>query len=200
MGIPLTPQGHGAPVTCLATLGSSASSWGCEDGGLGSLDGDTCGSSLLLLSGSLDARVKSWDPWTAACTGTAKLAGPVTAVAPAVAAPALQPHTLLVAAGGGVHLLDVRTMRAGGTAALPAAAELHCFAQHGWDVALGGSDGARVCDLRMLADGGGGGASASSRGAAERLRISHGRSRPVSLAGAASLVCRPLVVPDCRAT
>lgn len=182
---PLALQGHGAPVTCLATCNGSNSSWEWADGGPGSLDCSDGGGSLLLLSGSLDARVKSWDPWTAACTGTAKLAGPVTAMAPAAAASTLQLHTLLVAAGGAVHLLDVRSMRATSVAAPPASAELHCFAQHGWDVALGGSDGARVFDLRML-DGGAGGAGSSggsSRGAPERLRLSHGRSRPVSLAG-----------------
>ncbi|KAL4440156.1 hypothetical protein ABPG75_003157 [Micractinium tetrahymenae] len=182
-----TLRGHGAPVTCLATCGSSAGSWEWEGSGHGGSDsgaGGGGGGSLLLLSGSLDARVKSWDPWTAACTGTAKLAGPVTAMAPAVAASVLQPHTLLVCAGGAVHLLDARTMRAAGAAALPAAAELHCFAQHGWDLALGGSDGARVFDLRMLADGGAsssGAGGSGARGAPERLRLAEGRSRPVTV-------------------
>ena len=60
-----------------AACGSGGgSSWGWdEDGGSGGSGGGAC-----LLSGSLDARVKSWDAWTAACVATAKLPGPVVAM------------------------------------------------------------------------------------------------------------------------
>jgi hypothetical protein len=165
-----TLRGHGGPVTCLALLGGAAT-W---DGGSCAGGGGGC---MRLLSGSLDSRVKSWDPWTAACTGTAKCPAPVTAAQPAAACPHLQPHTLLVACGGGVQLLDARSMRLVAAAALPA--ELHCFAQHGWDLAMGGRDGAHVFDLRALPPSAGAAVSAASgRGAHERLRLPT-RQRPV---------------------
>lgn len=147
------------------------------------------------MSGSLDARVKSWDPWTASATGTAKCAAPVAGMAPAVASPLLQPHTLFVSGGCGVQLLDARCMRVVGGVALAQPAELRCFAQWGWDLAVGGSDGARVFDLRVLsssaadasgapgtasAAAGGGSSSTAGRGLPERLRVGEGPSRPVS--------------------
>ena len=210
-----TLRGHGAPVTCLTMAGGGSSSWGSSwewhgqasgawdgtsssssGGGSGSGSGGGGSSSAgsgWLLSGSLDSRVKSWDPWTAACTGTVKVAAPVSAMQAVVGCQELQPHGLLVAGGCGVQLLDLRSMRAVATAAaLPAerAEQVHCFAQHSWDLAVGSSDGARVFDLRMLsssatAASGAGSSAASgtsgsgSRGPAERLNVG-GHYRPVS--------------------
>jgi hypothetical protein len=174
-----TLRGHGAPVTCLAMAGGSScwgSSWDVDSHGTGGWDGSSsttsAGSSSAgsgwLLSGSLDSRVKSWDPWTAACTGTVKCGAPVAAMQPVAACPELQPHGLLVAGGCGVQLLDLRCMRAvASAAALPAehAEQVHCLAQHGWDLAVGSSDGARVFDLRMLSSSPSAAASSASAGA-----------------------------------
>jgi hypothetical protein len=206
-----TLRGHGAPVTCLAITGGSScwgSSWGSSwdgggwDGGSTSTAGSSSASSGWLLSGSLDGRVKSWDPWTAACTGTVKCGAPVAAMQPVAGCPELQPHGLLVAGGCGVQLLDLRCMRAvAAAAALPAerAEQVHCFAQHGWDLAVGSSDGARVYNFRMLssspsaatpsasaAAGSGGGA--GGKGPPERLRLG-GHALPVSGARATAACC-----------
>lgn len=164
-----TLRGHGAPVTCLAMAG-------------GGIDGGSSGGGggAWLLSGSLDARVKQWDPFHCACAGTAKCAVPVAACQPA-AGPALQPHTLLVSGGTLVQLLDLRCMRPVAGISVPAerAEAVHCFSQWGWDLAVGASDGARVFDVRRLPSLGGGGAAAAGRAAPERLRLV-GHARPVS--------------------
>lgn len=163
-----TLRGHGAPITCLAMA-----VW------------QSGGGSALLLSGSLDSRVKAWDPWTAACTGTAKCAAPVAAMQPVAACPALQPHGLLVSGGSGAQLLDLRCMKAVAAVALPPdrAEQVHCLGQHGWNLAVGSSDGARVYDLRVLSSSAGATSSGSSGGGSsrdlpERLRLA-GHARPV---------------------
>ncbi|EFN52794.1 hypothetical protein CHLNCDRAFT_138440 [Chlorella variabilis] len=164
-----TLRGHGAPITCLAMA-----VW------------QSGGGSALLLSGSLDSRVKAWDPWTAACTGTAKCAAPVAAMQPVAACPALQPHGLLVSGGSGAQLLDLRCMKAVAAVALPPdrAEQVHCLGQHGWNLAVGSSDGARVYDLRVLSSSAGATSSGSSGGGSsrdlpERLRLA-GHARPVT--------------------
>ncbi|KAI3431601.1 hypothetical protein D9Q98_004651 [Chlorella vulgaris] len=179
-------RGHGGPVTCLAVSG------GCElwaDGG--GWDGNAAASSaspaaatVQLLSGSLDGRVKSWDPWTASCIGTAKCAAQVTALQAVAANPTLQPHAMLVSSASGVQLLDSRLMRGVAAVAFPAgrSEQVHSCAQWGWDLAVGSSGGARVFDMRVLTASGDGGSSSSSSSSGtlrERLRLNVD-ARPVT--------------------
>lgn len=170
-----TLRGHGAPITCLALAGGRGDA---ADGG-----GGSAGSGAQLLSGSLDARVKAWDPWTATCVGTAKCAAPVAAMQPVAALPLLQPHGLFVCGGATVQLLDLRSFKPVAGVVLPAehGEQVHCFSQCGWDLAVGASHGARVYDLRMLGGTGqaAGGGGSGGRGLPERLRLA-GHARPVS--------------------
>ena len=181
-----TLRGHGAPVTCLAVAGGSMDGSECAGSSSSGSGGSGAGSGWLL-SGSLDGRVKLWDPFHGTCVGTAKCAVPIAACQAAAAAPELQPHTLLVSGGTQVQLLDTRCMRPVAGVALPAerAEAVHCFSQWGWDLAVGASDGARVFDMRQLPSlagsgaAAGGAAAAAGRAAPERLRLT-GHARPVS--------------------
>ena len=171
-----TLRGHGAPITCLALAGADpaggdTANEGCswDDGGRsGGGSGGSC-----LLSGSLDGKVKAFDAWAAACTGTIRCAAPVAAMQAAAANPLLQPHTVLAAGGSGVQLLDLRCMHAVGGVTLPLAEPVRYFSQWGQHLAVGSKAGASVFDLAMLPSqpvGGAGGARRLS-GGGERLHL-----------------------------
>jgi hypothetical protein len=125
--------------------------------------------------------MKSWDVWTAACTGTARCAAPVAAMQALVANPLLACHTILTGGGGAVQLLDLRSMKPVAAVVLPGlerSEQVLCFQQHGWDVVVGGAAGAAVHDLRALTGAAPAGAG-GGRSAHERLRLDG--HKPVSM-------------------
>lgn len=166
--LPLSPfcAGHGAPVTALAAVSDPASPPTPQT--------LPAAAASLLLSVSLDGRAKLWDVWSSALVGTARLAGPATALQVAAANPLLQPHSVILACGPAVQLLDLRSMAPAAAVLPPASAgpAVRCLAQWGQDLALGGDDGCRLYDLRMLGSGGGGNRGAGGgRGAATPHRL-----------------------------
>ena len=121
-----TLRGHGAPITSVLYAKEAGS----------------------LLSASQDGRLKAWDVWRAACSGTAKCSMPISAAQLAAGSGALERAVFV---GGSQHwqAIDTRSMAA--VAAGKQSSALQCLAQRGETLVTGGSESACVWDLRRPA-------------------------------------------------